>query len=110
MIIKGINTNKEGLFSGVGLSFIGVLYLIVTRVVSHKKHPGRGQPTPIGHAVTISTDHVAQPYPPKVVSNLSAESIRESIRAAPPLQRQELARHYIGIRVKWETRLSAATQ
>ncbi len=101
-MVNWLLENKEWLFSGIGLTIIvGISVLI--KAVFVKKNSYKDS---LGKELAIQTHHNTeiQTYNSEkqsVISDLTPKAIVEAVNSVPPLQRKDLAKHYQGIRVKW---------
>ena len=112
-IIDQIDKNKEWLFSGIGVAIGGlILNWIRRRMFPDKQH------SPAARVVAQGSDSPAlesrdQSTPPAVASVKKTSGVEFSkilsvLRNAPPLQKADVVKHYVGINVQWETRLWSA--
>jgi hypothetical protein len=105
--------NKEWLFLGAGVAIIVALVAFFRSRFSHPRHPtqtvvvrletSQAPTTPLSGA----TD---RQIPVHRIAPVTFLQIHEALRGAPPLQREELRKHYIGLYVEWDTYLSDATK
>jgi hypothetical protein len=116
MFIDYIVANKEWVFSGIGVLILGSLCGLVWRYVTRRAAPPHhGQVT----IVQVLNDRPPQ-SPPQLsaqiqspitrISPITMREITKAIENAPPLQREDVAKHYEGITVQWETRLFSAAK
>ncbi|MDZ7641682.1 MAG: hypothetical protein U5J62_06650 [Desulfurivibrio sp.] len=89
-MIDLILNNKEWLFSGIGVTVLGILYILLRflgdRFVLIIKPP------------FDTSIYKTKPYPSK---------IRREISKCPPFQREAKRSSYLGIHFQWRTRLEA---
>ena len=77
-------------------------------------HTGAGavQQTAVSGEPTFAVPTVDRELAPHVpvtrIAPVSLQDIRRAIDDAPPLQREDITRHYIGLNIQWETSLAAA--
>ena len=113
-IFEYLDKNKEWLFSGIGVLFIGYLAThfrkrlfpqtaqngnggaVVIVQVSSQQLP---QSTNIESLNQVTPAHITK------ITTITLAEITKALENAPPLQNNELAKHYKGINVQWETKL-----
>ena len=94
-MFKWLWNNKEWLFSGVGIVAI-VLIITFVKWIKRRK------------TAQENAKQSAEPLDQKAGSSLSAAEIRAAIDRAPFLQRLDVIKHYIGLRVSWDGKLTSA--
>ena len=114
-MIQFILDNKEWLFSGIGVT---ILILAITLI--KKAFRGKKEQVPIEETQEIvihlnpSSDTEItknkELIPVDKISPITFSHIEEAITNAPPLQRDDVKKHFIGIKVEWETYLKAASK
>jgi hypothetical protein len=93
-ILDYIQRNKEWIFSGVGISIIGAVFALGRHLLSRKRlNSVHDTSTVVQHAVDKTT---------RASPSLSVERIVEEIHAAPPYQKEAVAKSFNGIRVAWK--------
>ena len=101
-MIDFIVKNKEWLFSGVGVFLVaGAISLFKLLIAKKRRAPSK--PFLEAHGLSGSaTDNSL--YGVNVVPSerISPDEIREAYTRVPLLQRSDVARHYHGLRVRWE--------
>ncbi len=116
-ILECLDKNKEWLFSGVGVAIVGCLGTLLWRKffprtaskdeavvilqVSNEK---------LEQAITSKTLNETPPAHITRIASITVAEITEALEKAPPLQKDEVAQHYNGLNVQWETRLWNATK
>ena len=110
-IIDWILQNKEWLFSGVGVSVI----LIFWGVIRHKKESQNTKTQVVVHVhnadeSTPSNYEEVSPADIERISPVNFEMIRKAIDTAPPFQRDDVQRKFIGINVEWDSYLNSANE
>ncbi len=109
-MVKLILENKEWLFSGIGVTVLmGVFFFIRHRLYRNKKE---AQKVEIHLHPSNETSKVDDhsPIPIQRISPLSFSAIRESIEKSLPLQRDEVKKIFIGIKVMWDGYLKSASK
>lgn len=112
-----INHNKEWLFSGIGIVLLGLLVKPVAALF--KSNPTSNIDNSVGAKAEVHREALPSPELPepkisqelpssKRVSDISIGDIRDAICKAPPLQKEDIRRRYIGLRVRWAGNLSHA--
>jgi hypothetical protein len=108
-LIDWLLKNKEWLFSGLGVSvLLGAPSIL--RFLRRRK--------PIeGTTVVVRVENTSEVKisPSRTVaveriSPLTPEEVQKSIEDAPPLQRDAVARRYIGLKVEWDTEFAGADE
>jgi hypothetical protein len=112
--------NKEWLFSGIGIVLILGLFSIIRKLIYRQKKESiplsgpqnlkvifESPPSP----AIIETKSAPYSTPANIVplESLSPSEIFRTIREAPLLQQDEITKHYIGLKVTWEGKLSSAS-
>ena len=106
-MLAWLNTNKEWLFSGLGITLVAGLVAAVRAAVSKPRStPTAAAPT----AIPLEQSDAVVPATTVRVSAISAQEIHDAIASAPPMQQEDKARHFIGLRVQWRTELISATR
>jgi hypothetical protein len=116
-VLEYLDKNKEWLFSGVG---VVVLVYIVSQfwrrfVPRAKQKEGAVVIVQVSNQDASSTSvpqsgsQVTPAHITKVTSIALAEIIA-ILDKAPPLQKDDVIKHYIGLVVQWETKLFSATK
>jgi hypothetical protein len=111
-ILEYLDKNKEWLFSGVGVAFVGYL---VARFWP-RFFP---RTTPKEVIVQVSDQRLPQTMKPESRNNgtpaqitkittITLAEIAAALENAPPLQKDDVAKHYKGINVQWETKFFSA--
>lgn len=92
-LIKSVIENREWIFSGIGVSVLG----LVIYAIRHWLFPGKTQ------AQTTSTASLAQPEPPhsKKIVHISPQEIVERLSSVPDLQQDDVFKSYRGMHVQW---------
>jgi hypothetical protein len=109
-MIKFITENKEWLFSGIGVTILIALLAIAKKFLLKKQN------TEIKRVIDVSPtnspakegEHPIIPVERK--STLSFSKISEMIENAPPLQRDDVRKNFVGIKVSWDTYLKNASK
>jgi hypothetical protein len=105
--------NKEWLFSGVGVVIIVGIFALLRRRFSGTKDPGQTVvvrlETPQSPRVSIEKTTSSE-IPVRRTAPITLLQIHETLRNAPPLQREELREHYKGLYVEWDAYLSSASK
>jgi hypothetical protein len=116
-VLEYLDKNKEWLFSGVGVVVLGYIVSQLWRrfvpqstrkegaVVIVQASNQDASPT----SVPQSGSQVTPAHITKVTSIALAEII-VTLDKAPPLQKDDVTKHYIGLVVQWETKLFDATK
>lgn len=107
-MFRFILDNKEWIFSGIGVAVIGILITILRRkstkspqVVIHVSGTDQTQSEEI-QSVDVSPVSIER------ISPITFEDISKAINEAPPFQRQQVAKNFVGIRVEWDAFLKGA--
>jgi hypothetical protein len=100
-MIEWIRQNKEWLFSGAGISALGVLVWIVRTALNRQRREvvtqvPRGVP-PKAEQIP-ATSHPEEPEPKE--SPLSLAGIIAEVYSRPPYQQKEAKRHYLGLKTE----------
>ena len=108
-MFRWIWSNKDWLFSGVGLALI----LLIARFVFRRIKKAKPEEDLVKGPSLQQIIEGPPAKPPEIKkestsSSLSALAIIASINATPLLQRPDVARNYIGLRVTWDGQLSSA--
>ena len=106
--------NKDWMFSGIGVVvLVGVVAFFRRRLRKAEKdvppltgHQAGPEQTPSQETRAPE----AAPGSSKRTSTITYRSIMETIEKTPPLQREQAAENFIGIKVDWETSLSSASR
>ncbi|HEV2680248.1 MAG TPA: hypothetical protein VGV14_07100 [Rhodanobacter sp.] len=103
--------NKEWLFSGVGVAVLGLIFRALrNRIFPPKSH---ASPAIVQDARQPPPDNFAQlaPSTPARITKTNTIELTQIIAAlekAPPLQKADVIKHYVGLSVQWETLLWGA--
>jgi hypothetical protein len=106
--------NKEWIFSGIGVFVMASIWATARHLVKRRKTlPVRAskqtaecdleQHSPLGMPASQKVGSSE-----RAIHSLSIAEVYSTIRDAPVLQQPEVAKHFKGIRVKWNMRLSYA--
>jgi hypothetical protein len=107
--------NKEWLFSGIGVPIFIAIFVVIKNFLWKKK-----KPIPIkrnSEIVTnlnpsgekgITSDEIIVPI--NQISSITCQKIGELIKNAPPLQRDEVKKNFVGIKVLWDAYLCLASK
>jgi hypothetical protein len=116
VMINWIVQNKEWLFSGGGITVLTIAYWVFMN--RRNASADKGVPQVIVH-VHNETDG---PYQPGIkdekitsssierISRISYEAIRKALDSAPPLQQEDVKKHFVGINVEWDAVFKSATK
>lgn len=114
-MIEFIAKNKEWLFSGAGVTILVALYAIIRKLLLRKRsRPGtdvRSLTIHLNPSSLPATTDVAekkQLVPLGKFSSLSFSRIGDMIESVPPLQKDEIKKNFVGIRVSWDAYLKNA--
>jgi hypothetical protein len=118
-ILELLIKNKEWLFSGIGIVLIVGLFSFFRKLVNLQKRKSAPFSGPQNLKVITgspSTPTIIETKPPPnspptniiPLESLSPEEIYNAINKAPLLQQEDVTKHYIGLKVKWEGVLSSA--
>jgi len=104
-MIDYILHNKEWIFSGIGVTILGLLFLII-RYFFKKKHISIKGPEGI-------TTNITKPEPPYTAHENSMPQedvykITRELEEMPPLHLDDITKNYIGLNVDWLTEYSSA--
>ena len=99
--IKWIIENKDWLFSGAGLSFLGALYFLMRWLFS-RKAPKTIQKVPEKKV------EESKPEDSRSVTRLDFDKIKNDIKSLPPYQKEEVLEDYIGLRIEFTGPLTSA--
>ena len=94
-MIAWLERNKEWLLSGVGVTFLLVIYASLKRAITSLRRSSKADPPPFDQ-VKFRT----HPLP---------REITNAIDSAPPLHRDSRSHEYLGVRVQWLTTLHNAS-
>ena len=109
-MLEFLANNKEWLFSGLGLFILASLWAIIRSYINKKKQ------TPVKAVTNDKIKPNAEPERSDIqikqerdfsISLITAEQIMASIADLPILQQKEMARQYIGLKVKWQGTLTS---
>ncbi len=107
-IIDYISSNKEWLFSGIGIVLILIIFRPIkswiVRVIS-KKQTGSSGEHEERQNIAVNADKDVN-FLQKNINNPS--EIINSIKNRPPYQQKDATKYYIGLRVHWNGKLSSA--
>lgn len=109
-IIDFLNRNKEWLFSGIGVVLLGlILTALRNRIFPVKNHAPsatvtfqEGSSPPQEKLDQLAPSETAQVTK---THTIELSQIASALNKAPPLQKTDLVKHYIGLNVQWETLL-----
>jgi hypothetical protein len=116
LMINWIVQNKEWLFSGVGITVFTIIYGVfmnrrnasadksVSQVIVHVHNETDGPYQPGIKDVKITPSSIER------ISRISYEAIRKALDSAPPLQQEDVKKHFVGINVEWDAVLNSATK
>jgi hypothetical protein len=108
-----LEKTKEWLFSGAGVAIIVALVAIVRSRFSHARHSTQTVVVKLETSQAPTTPLSAGTGPQIPVHRIAPVTflqIHEALRGAPPLQREELRKHYVGLYVEWDAYLADATK
>ena len=120
-ILEFLIKNKEWLFSGIGIVLIVGLFSFFRKLINlqKKKSVPYSEPqnlmvitgSPPSHAI-IETKPAPYSPPADIIplASLSPSEILNTINEAPLLQQSDVTKHYIGLKIKWEGKLSGAME
>jgi len=111
-MLEFIQQNKEWLFSGVGIAVIGAIFAWFRQIKTDKDE----KPQVVIHI--LNNPEVTQDNDETDVTSASIERIspvtfemmKDAIENAPPLQRDDVKRNYVGIKIEWDAFLKAANK
>jgi len=115
-LIEFIRENKEWLFSGVGVTILLTIGVFIKRKFFRKQRyagdvsDSQQITVHIHPSGTIETSEKADIVPIKRISPLKFSEIRDAIKQAPPLQKDESRKSFIGINVEWDAYLKSASK
>jgi hypothetical protein len=118
-ILEMLIKNKEWLFSGLGIALIAGLISIVLKLINRQNKESVLPSMPQNLMVITGappSPSIIEPKPslyspPTNIipsESLLPSEIIKTIRDAPLLQQDEITKHYIGLKVIWEGKLSSA--
>ena len=94
--------NKEWLFSGVGVAVIMAIIGIVRLILSRRRRSAnQPQPTQEGHLLQQTGYTSFQAHDPSIL-DIPLKKIFDDIESRPPFQRDDVKKHYIGTRIRFE--------
>jgi hypothetical protein len=113
-MVQFILDNKEWIFSGIGVAILGGLIAILSRGLQKS----RAKPPQViihvsGTDQNNSEENKATEITPvsiKRISPIRFKDIKKAIDEAPPLQRDQVRKNFVGIKVEWDTYLKGATK
>ncbi len=105
-MLAWIWSNKEWLFSGVGVALVAALIALLRRAGRSKKEVTDLAPGEILQVV-LSKPAVPEQWEP-IPSDVSPKQVVEAIEQAPLLQQPDVEKHYRGVSVEWEGQLIGA--
>jgi len=112
-VIDWLVTNKEWVFSGIGVTFIAALAALA-RFFGKRYQRGTAEVViRIEHASDASRQPDLSASAAIAVERISPITLNEfqsAIESAPPLQREVVAQRYVGQRIEWDTELSNVRQ
>ena len=110
-----LEKNREWLFSGVGVAVVGFALSYLWHRFFPKKSSKDGavvivQVTNSGAPsdAMLGRHHGDAPAQITKVASITLAEIVEALDKAPPLQKDDIAKHYSGLIVQWETKLYSA--
>ncbi len=110
-ILDYLDKNKEWLFSGGGVVLLGYLATRLAKIFP-KKDADKGTvvivqaPTQqMSHAPSSELLNLRTPAHITKIASVALPEISAALEKAPPLQKEDVAKHYIGLNVQWETYL-----
>lgn len=116
-VLDYLDQNKEWLFSGGGVVLIGFLGSLFWRRISKEKTKNSGTlvvvQIPDGTATeAVATKLLADSRPTHItrLASVTVADMTAALERAPPLQRDEVAKHYEGIAVQWDAQLFSAAK
>lgn len=107
-----LDVNKPWVFSGIGVAVVTwvglLLWYLRSRLRTAPAPPVVVQPVGNAPPLVLLVAAAPQPEPPHRM-DVSAQSIFDALRNLPPLQREDVSRRYLGLRVDWRAKLASAT-
>lgn len=115
ILLEYLDKNKEWLFSGGGVVTVGYIVSQLWRRFVPQSEPKEGAVV----IVQVSTQDASptsefqagnQVTPAQItkVTSITLAEIIDTLNKAPPLQKDDIAKHYIGLVVQWEMKLFGA--
>ena len=100
-MLEWLSNNKEWLFSGIGITLLGLVYLGINKFLMGREN------MKIGH----KTDQLSEinSHEKDTPLNMTPSELVHAIDDVPPYQREEVAKHYVGLLVRWKGELRSAS-
>jgi len=112
-MFKFILDNKEWIFSGIGVAVLGGLIMILRRKTQKSKE---NLPQVVINVLGTDQEQSEEgkttevtPVSIERISPINFKDIMETIDKSPPMQRDQVAKKFVGIKVEWDTFLKGAS-
>lgn len=115
-MIKFIISNKEWLFSGIGVVILLSIIAFIRKILFRKSYKKGEEKKPqeitihLNPSCESSKSGESNLVPFERISPLSYQQIEKAITEAPPLQRDNIKESFKGIKVAWDCYLRGASK
>ena len=108
-----LDKNKEWLFSGLGVAILGYIGTQLWHRIRPNPRERAILVVPVADGTAektrrVETTHDSARAKISRITDITIAEIAEALEKAPPLQKDDIAKHYKGLNVQWETQLFGA--